>query len=217
MHPVLSLRLQALLSEAPSAVRVPLPASFGGVISSVVRTYSSDAGCSRRSENSYQASSFLFPRYRDNLSLLQWVMSRYLPPPSGWCHIRLHWGQMKTCDKCLIAVTRQNDSFEKWWPKWVSSLFLPGLELQPLLSQARPFCVPPLHSWLIPRQCQAYPGREPPRAFWVPSGMLRNPHHSQEQCTQKELGPLSCLERAVFTDIHEASLKAKSKWYKPEG
>lgn len=33
--------------------------SFRGVISSVVRTYSSDAGCSRRSENSYQASSFL--------------------------------------------------------------------------------------------------------------------------------------------------------------
>lgn len=67
------------------------------------------------------------------------------------------------------------------------------------------------------KACQAYSGREPPRAFWVPSGMLRNPHHSQEQCPQKELGLLSSLERAIFTDIHEASLKAKSKWSKPGG
>lgn len=66
------------------------------------------------------------------------------------------------------------------------------------------------------KACQAYSGRELPQAFWVPSGMLKNPHHSQEQCTQKELGPLNSLERAGFTDIHEASLKAKSKQSKLE-
>lgn len=41
----------------------------------------------------------LYPRSWGNLSLRQWVMSKDLPPPSGWCHIRLHWGQMGTCDK----------------------------------------------------------------------------------------------------------------------
>lgn len=211
MQPVLPLRLRAILSEAPDYPPQGLSGSLCMCPLVVL--------CLSWSELHHQTQVILKVRGFLSISFFPlfscfWDNSNFNGSCPEICHHHLVDVSLGSIEdkwelvaNFLIAVTRQNDSFEKWCSVYLtqkSEQFISARQgwSSVLAEPAQPH---PEYLWAPladAKEWQAYSNRT---SSGISLGCLGwSLHYSQEHWAQEEPGPLRYLERTVFKASHEA-------------